>query len=114
MKRILTGITIAFVLAALVHAQASLTGKWEGKTKNGANVVLDLVATKTTLTGTLTEDGQPLKITDGKVSKNTFTFNVSLGERTEAFTGEVTGDQMTVWIDRRGRESAAALKRVKK
>ena len=114
MKRILTAITIAFVLGVVVQAQAALTGKWEGKTKSGNQVVLDLVATKTTLTGTLTESGQALTITDGKVSKNTFTFTVSLGDRTEAFTGEVTGDQMTVWIDRQGRENAAVLKRVKK
>lgn len=114
MKRILTGTTIALVLAAVVHAQAGLTGKWEGKTKSGSQVALDLTAKKTTLTGTLTQNGQPMPIEDGKVSKNTFTFNVTLGDRTEGFSGKLAGDEMTVWIDRRGPESAAVLKRVKK
>jgi opacity protein-like surface antigen len=114
MKRILTGATIALALAAVVHAQAAVTGKWEGETKNGTPIVLDLKATKTELSGTLIRDGQPITITDGKVSKNTITFKATLGEQTEAFTGEVAGDELAVWLDRQGRENAAILKRVKK
>jgi hypothetical protein len=34
MKRILTATLLAIVLVAVVHAQATLTGKWEGKTKH--------------------------------------------------------------------------------
>jgi hypothetical protein len=51
-----------------------------GETKNGSQIVLDLTAKETALTGTLTRNGEPTTITDGKVSKNTFTFKATLGE----------------------------------
>lgn len=114
MNRILTGTLIALMWAAVVHAQTAITGKWQGETKSGSQVALDLTATKTTLTGTITQNGQTLPIADGTVSKDTFTFNVTLGDRTEGFTGKLAGDEITVRIDRRGPESAAVLKRVKK
>jgi len=102
-----------FALGTLVHAQAGLTGKWQGLTKNGFQVALDLTATGTELTGTLTREGQTTKITDGKVSKNTFTFKATLDDQTEGFTGELAAGELTVWLDRQGRERAAVLKRVK-
>ncbi len=118
MKRILTSITIAVVLAAAVHAQAKLTGKWAGETKSGSPIVLDLKATETALTGTLTVDGKPATIDDGKVSKNRFTFNATFDEgggrsHTEGLTGELAGDQITMWLDQQGHSSDAVLKRVK-
>ena len=114
MKRILACTTIALALATLLDAQTGLTGKWQGETKNGSEIVLDLTATSTEVTGTLSRNGQPTPITDGKVSKNTFTFKATLGEQTEGLTGELAGDQITVWLDRQGPDSAAILKRVKK
>jgi len=119
MKNILTSITIAVVLAAVVHAQAKLTGKWEGNTKSGSPIVLDLKATETALTGTLTVDGKPATIDDGKVSKNGFTFNATFDEgggrsHTEGLTGELVGDQITIWLDQQGHSSDAVLRRVKK
>jgi hypothetical protein len=119
MKSILTGITLALLLTAVVHAQAKLTGKWEGETKSGSPVVLDLKATETAVTGTLTVDGKPATIADGKVSKNTFTFQATFDEgggrpHTEGLTGELAGDQITLWLDRQGHSSDAILKRVKK
>jgi hypothetical protein len=113
MNRTLAATTIALLFALGVQAQATLTGKWEGKTKGGSKVALDLTANKTTLTGTLTEDGGTLTIADGKVSKNTFTFTVTLGDRTEVFSGKFAGDEMSIWMERRGPESAAILTRVK-
>ena len=114
MKRILTGAMLAIVLSAVVQAQATLTGKWEGKTKNGFQIVLDLNATETALTGTLTREGQPAKITEGKVSKKSFTFKATLGDQTEGFTGGFDADQMTLWMDRQGPPGTVILKRVTK
>jgi hypothetical protein len=114
MTRVLTGAAIALVLAAAVQAQAGLTGKWQGETRNGSQIVLDLTATETALTGTLTRNDQPSTITDGKVSKNSFTFKATLNDQTEGFTGELAGDQITVWLDRQGPSNAVVLKRVKK
>jgi hypothetical protein len=119
MKRILTVTALALMLTAVVHAQAKLTGKWEGETKSGSPVVLDVKATETALTGTLTVDGKPTTIADGKVSKNTFTFQATFDEgggrsHTEGLTGELVGDQITLWLDRQGHSSDAILKRVKR
>ena len=113
MKRTLTAMVIALVLAAVVHARAGLTGKWQGKTPNGFDLELDLTATGKTLTGTFTRNGQTLAIAGGQVSKNTFTFKATLDDRTDGFAGEVTGDELRVWLDRQGPERAAVLKRVK-
>jgi hypothetical protein len=114
MTRILTCTVLALVLAAAVQAQEKLTGKWAGETKNGSHIVLDLTATETALTGTLTRNEQTSPIAEGKVSKNTFTFKATLGDQTEALTGELAGDQISVWLDRQGPASAVVLKRVKK
>ena len=105
---------MAIAVAALAPAAHALTGKWEGSTKNGASVLLDLTATDKTLTGTLTHDGQALPITDGKVAKNTISFKIDLGDKMEAMSGELAGEELRVWIDRRGEETTAVLKRVKK
>lgn len=114
MKKSLISTTLALVLAVILNAQATLTGQWEGETRNGMAIVLDLTATETELSGTLTRSGQTSKITDGKVSKNTFTFKAMLGDQLEAFTGELAGDQITVTLDRQGPAGAVVLKRVKK
>lgn len=115
MKKIIIGITISFVLvAAVVHAQSAMTGKWEGETRSGTQIVLDLTAKQAALTGTLNRNGEAILITEGKVSKNTLTFKAKLGDQTDGFTGELVGDQITIWIDRLGRESTAILKRIKK
>jgi hypothetical protein len=114
MNRIPTGTLMALALATVVHAEAALTGKWQGETPNGAEIILDLSATETALTGTLTRNGQPATIHDGKVSKNTFTFKATLNDQAEGFTGQLDGDEMKVWLDRQGPERAAVLKRIKK
>jgi len=112
MKRIWMGVVILLALGLMVHAQAGINGKWEGKTRNGFEVKLDLTATETTLTGTLTREGQSSAIVDGKVSKNTFTFKATLNDQTEGFTGELDQDQLKVWLDRQGPSMAAVFKRV--
>ncbi len=113
MKKTLTVTIISLVLAVVVHA-AGVTGKWQGKTPNGFEIVLDLNATDTALTGTLARNGQVVPIADGKVSKETFTFKATLNDQTEGFTGEFAEDEMRVWLDRQGPERAAVLKRVRK
>jgi hypothetical protein len=75
---------------------------------------LDLTATETALAGTLTREGQPAKITDGKVSKKSFTFKALLGDQVEGFTGGLDGDQITVWMDRQGPVGTVILKRATK
>jgi hypothetical protein len=112
MKRILTAATLALVFVAGVYTRAALTGKWQGETKSGVTIILDLTSVKTALTGTLTYNGQPSTITDGEVSKNTFTFKATIDDQIEGFSGELDGDQITFWPNRLGRQRATVLKRV--
>ncbi len=111
MKTAVTASAVTLLFAVCVHAQGVLTGKWQGETRNGSEVVLDVTATETTLTGTMARNGEPSAISDGKVSKKTFTFKVTIGGQTEALTGELSGDQITVWLNRNP-QSSAVLKRV--
>lgn len=113
MKKILTAALIAMIVPVVGDAETAMTGKWQGTTASGTPIVLDLTATETVLTGTLTRGGQPVTITDGKVSKSRFTFKATVNDQTEDFSGEVAGDEIRVWLDRRP-ENIAVLKRVKK
>jgi len=112
-KRLLTLTAIALlVLPPVVRAQSTITGKWRGKTPNGFQLELDLAATQQELTGTFTRSGQSLAITDGKVSKNTFTFKATMKDQTQVFNGEIDGSQIKVWTDQQGPSAAAVLTRV--
>ena len=114
MLRLLTSTTVALLLTAVAFAQSTVTGKWEGQTPNGFKIVLDLKATESTVTGTLTREDTTVPIAEGKATKNTAARSrPRSSDQTESFTGEVAGDQLTVWLDRQGRERAATLTRVK-
>src|SRR4051812_45358082 len=101
------------LLVTTLPAQGDITGKWRGETRNGTELVLDLVAKGTALTGTLARNGQSVPIRDGKVSKQTLTFKAVLNDQTEGFSGELKGDQLEIWMDRLGPPSTAVLERVK-
>lgn len=105
----------AIVLACspAAQAQATLTGKWLGETSNGTAITLDLAVEGTALTGTLTRNGASTPLSEGKVSKNTFTFKAKINDQIEGFSGELTGDQLKVWLDRQDASRAAILERVK-
>ena len=94
-------------------ATTSLTGRWQGQTPNGMNLTMDLVEKDQVLSGTLDREGEAAPITNGKVSKNTFTFTSTLGGQTETIEGTVENNDMKAWLTRQGPERAASLKRVK-
>ena len=66
------------------------------------------------LTGTFTRSEQSAPISEGKVAKNTFTFKSTINDQTVAFSGELAGDDIKIWMDQQGPERAIVLKRVKK
>ena len=122
MRRILTQVSksglaavAAMTLTAgmVAHAQTTLTGKWQGETRAGAAIVLDLVVKEPALTGTVTRDDVTVAISEGTVSKNTFSFKAMLGDQHESVSGELSDDQIKVWLDRQGPSTAIVLKRVK-
>ena len=102
------------MFACIVQAQDMLSGTWEGETRNGASIVLNLEAKGTVLTGTLVRSGQSTALSDGKVSKNKFTFKATLNDQPEGFSGEQTGNEIKIWIDRQGASNAIVLHRMKR
>ena len=73
LMRVVSVAALALTCSIVAHAQATLTGKWQGETNNGAAIVLDLTVKGTALTGTLTRNGVSTPLSEGNVSKNTFT-----------------------------------------
>lgn len=113
MSRYLAIGVILTMFACHVQAQETLSGTWEGETRAGASIVLTLQVKGTVLTGTLVRDGQSATLSEGKVSKNTFTFKATLNDQTEGFSGELTGDEIKIWLDRQGASNAIVLRRAK-
>ena len=111
MKRILHVLLLALLLCVMAQAQTGLSGKWTETTASGLNAELDVKATETSLTGTFTVRGRPMTISDGKVTKNTFTFQAALEGQPEGFSGELNGDSMVLWRDKNGKVDALTLKR---
>jgi hypothetical protein len=109
----LASIAAIVLTSATVAAQATLTGKWQGKTNGGAVLVLDLTVKGTVLTGSLTRNDVSTTISEGTVSKNTFTFKATLGDQIEGVSGELADNQIKVWLDRQGASTAIVLNRVK-
>ena len=105
---------VAVLSTAAMSAQASLTGRWQGETNNGTQLVLDLTVNDAALTGTLTRDGQSSSVSEGKVSKTSFSFSATINDRTEKLAGEFAGDEMKIWLERQGPERAIVLKREKR
>ena len=107
-------LAFALVLACTVAAaQASLAGRWQGETPGGAALTLDLTVKDTALTGTLTREAEQTSISDGKVTKDTFTFKATLGGQAETFAGELKGEELRIWLERQGPAKAVTMTRVK-
>ena len=98
----------------LKRVKPALTGKWQGETPNGMSLALDLIASDRALSGTLTREGESTPISEGDVSKNTFTFKATIDGETETIDGTWENDQLKAWLTRQGPERTAMLKRVVK
>lgn len=110
-RRMLNVLLLVVLLCVMAQAQTDLSGKWSETTPSGLNAELDIKATTTTLTGTFSVRARPMTITDGKVTKNTFTFKAALEGQPEGFSGELDGDSIVLWRDRNGKIDALTLKR---
>jgi hypothetical protein len=113
MSRFASVAAIVLTCATVTNAQATLTGQWQGETRAGSAIVLDLTVNGPVLTGTLTRNGESIPLSEGTVSKNTFTFKAKINDQTEGFSGELADDHINIWLDRQGAETAIVLKRVK-
>lgn len=113
MTRAVLGTLLGLIATVALFAQHPLAGTWTGETRSGTAIVLMLAVKDTTLTGTLKRGDDTVSISDGKVSKNTFTFKAVLGGEPEALSGEVNGDEVKAWLDRQGPSTAITFRREK-
>lgn len=87
-------VSVACAACVVLHAQAGLTGKWQGTTPSKRQIVLDVKANGQQLTGRLTLDQQSADITEGKVEEKTFSFTATIDGRTLTFTGRLVGEDV--------------------
>jgi uncharacterized lipoprotein YehR (DUF1307 family) len=113
MKGLLSIVALLVVVTAVTSAQATLTGKWQGETNNGSAIALDITVKGDVLTGTFTRNEQSAPIKDGKVAKHAFTFTSTINDQAVAFSGELAGEDIKIWMDQQGPARAIVLKRVK-
>ena len=114
-NRVLTVVMLALLLCGGAAAQdTELTGTWKGQTPNGTNLTLELVQKGDVFTGTLTRESESTPISEGKVSKNTFTFKATFSGETETVEGTFDKTDLKAWLTRQGPERAAMLTRVEK
>lgn len=113
MKKLSLVVALIIASISLLHAAESVEGKWRGETQGKTTITMDLAAKETELTGIITRKDSQIKIEAGKIAGNTLTFRALIQDRTEAFTAEFTKDEIRLWMDRLGKESAMTLKRVK-
>lgn len=117
MNKLLSVVMLALLLLcarAAAQSDADLTGTWQGQTPNGMSLSLVLVQKGDTFTGTLTREGESTPVSEGKVSKNTFTFKATLGGETESIEGTFDKAEIKAWLTRQGPERTAVLKKVEK
>ena len=114
MNRRIAVAVIIMSFASLVQAQDKLNGTWEGETRSGSSIALTFVVKGTALTGTLVRSGESATLSEGKVSKNSFSFKATLNGQPEGFSGELAGDALTIWMDRQGASKAIELRRAQR
>src|SRR5687767_14696907 len=98
MRTVVGLVSLTLALSTLLIAQQTVTGRWEGVTPNRAPILLELAAKGADLTGTMNVGDEKAPIENGKTSKNGFTFRVAMGGGVEAFTGELAGGEMKLWM----------------
>lgn len=104
-----------FVLMAASAFAADIDGKWAGniETPGGAiTLAYSFKAEGAVLTGSMTgPDGSEIKITDGKIDGNKFTFTVTTDFGPLTFNGVVVGTDAKLSADFGGMPFEIALKK---
>ena len=118
--RLILCCAVVLIGSAVTAAAADVSGNWRGtltpENRDPGSALLILKQTGDVVTGTGGEDeGDRHEITNGKVTGNTFTFDVHVGDRTMRFVLTLDGNELTgqVTRERDGQQQKAtvALKR---
>jgi|ERR1700759_1191970 len=116
-KILTTTALVCCFMICLAVAIGDLTGKWVGTltTPDGNQVPLNYVlkADGATLTGTATTPQGDIAITDGKITGDTFSFNVSLNGADFKHSGKfyAAADSVGLDVDANGMKFHTTLKR---
>ena len=110
--------TLAFALVlflpAAAHAQSAFTGKWAGQTPSGSSVELTFSITDNAATATLRVNGEPVVVTDVKVTDKDkrLTFIGTRGTSDpRSMACELNAEELRCWPENQGPSAAAVLKR---
>ena len=87
-------------------------GAWQGR-MGQFDLTLKLVAEGETLTGTVTTPRGESPITEGKISGNNLTFNVTFGPNAIPYQGVIEGDNLKITATFQGQPMEAVFNRVK-
>lgn len=92
-------IRIATILAAsaVCALAADISGKWTGQVPRGGNTIdttFEFKVSGETLTGTVSDSNNTMKIEDGKVSGGSVTFTVETQRGKRTFKGTVSGTEI--------------------
>jgi outer membrane receptor protein involved in Fe transport len=90
--------------------QGSLTGQWKGS-MGEREMTLDLVAEGNTLTGSVQTPMGQMPISDGVISGDEFSFNLSMGPNTVPYKGKQEGGQLRLSADFQGQQLKGTLQR---
>lgn len=97
--------------SAVTAESSSLTGRWQGK-MGERDLTLDLVADGTTLTGFVQTPMGQLPISDGVITGDELSFNVSFGRNAVPYKGTKEGDKLNLTVNFQGRVMEGTLVRV--
>jgi hypothetical protein len=113
MKKVKIFMTACLLSFYLVTMAAEIDGRWHGRTKEGADLQLNLRAEGKKLNGVIYSPFGENLISEGKLNGTDFTFTTPGNNgSTITYKGKVTGDQMALTITYANRASSADLKRV--
>jgi hypothetical protein len=109
-RRIIFSGVLLFVLSASGYA-ADLTGRWMGKVGENIDISLNLKADGKKLSGTITTPYGEEPIADGKISGDSFSFNVKANGGTIPYKGKLAGDKLDLSVTFQGKELKGTLNR---
>jgi outer membrane receptor protein involved in Fe transport len=95
---------------AAVAQQDGLTGRWQGM-MGEQEMTLDLIADGDTLTGSVQTPMGQMPISDGVISGDEFSFNLSMEPNTVLYKGKQEGDQVRLSADFQGQQLEGTLQR---
>jgi hypothetical protein len=111
-KKLLLLATLVLLSFCALQAQ-DISGRWSGRLGDNMDIALDLKADGKKISGSVTNLYRTDPVQDGKVSGDSFTFNVINDGTTIPYKGKVSADKMELSVTWQGKEQKGTLGRLK-